>query len=524
MWKSTRSTKSSSLGNTIDIYLFADLTSRRRFCFVFDRPIVMSQPNNVLFILVDQWPADSFGFRGSPCATPNLDRLASRSTDFRNAFTTCPLCTPARGALVTGRWPHESGIYDNCGVGYSNQPALPPDTPTWLDHAKSAGYRVGYFGKWHLGTDGLKDRALDGYDDPGELSQPYTDRPGFSYESCQTYYKTQGDEILTRGTPPFWGETKGEAGDAKCDKAVRAGLSFLKNHDNAPTDDPFFLTVSIADPHFPHYLAPSVLAQREALDLPKPANFNDDFAGKPAYQSENWWPCHDTRKLTANDWKHIFDFAMRHREYVDTQIGKLLDELDATGLADHTLVVFTSDHGDMCGAHNRFDKGPYYYDEVWRVPLLIAQPGVEACENAEFMSLIDLGRFFNRFFGSVDEPEGSLRLEDQIGVAQSRPASSRHAFGIYDMYNGHWFGIRAVRDERYKYVRNYNEVDEFYDLETDPHELNNAIGQSCYSGPLQDLAGRLDRFLEEIGDPLCKTELLPKPGEVVHRVPYAVPL
>ncbi|MBB6429150.1 sulfatase-like hydrolase/transferase [Algisphaera agarilytica] len=480
----------------------------------------MSQPLNVLFLLVDQWPADSFGFRGSSCATPNLDQLKSRSTDFVNAFTTCPLCTPARGALLTGRWPHETGVYDNCGVGYSNQPRMRNETATWLDHAKEVGYRVGYFGKWHLGTDGLKDRGLDGFDDPGEVHTPYDERPGFSYENTKDYYLKHGQQILKQGTAPFWGETGPDAGPSKCGMAVDSGLSFLQQQRDSHNDQPFFLTVSIADPHFPHYLPSHVLAQRDSLDLPYPANFDDDFSNKPAFQNGHWWPCHDTDTLTDNDWKHIFDYALRHREYVDAQIGKLLDALRQSGLEEDTLIVFTSDHGDMCGAHNRFDKGPYFYDEVWRVPLLISMPGVAPCENAEFASLIDLGRYFNRFFGGTNEPTEGLRLEDELGKTKQQPQDSTYAHGVYDMYNGHWFGIRAIRDARHKYVRNLNAVDEFYDLTQDPHELKNLIDTPGYREPLAVLSRQLDEFLEAIDDPIRHVEAWPTPGQVVHVNPY----
>jgi len=479
----------------------------------------MEKPKNVLFLLVDQWPADSFGFLGSPCSTPNIDKLAARGTVFSNAFTTCPLCTPARAALLTGRWPHQTGVYDNCGVGYSNQPDLATSTLTWLDHSLTAGYRVGYFGKWHLGTEGLKSRGLHGYDKPGESFKPYTERPGFSYDSIKAFYESSV-ESLARGKPPFWGETTGDAEDTKCARSVQAGLSFLKEHCDEGRDEPFFLTISIADPHFPHYLASSVIAKREPLDISCPGNFKDDFNGKPAFQKENWWPCHDTKDLTDQDWKHIFDYAMRHREYVDAYLGQVLDYLESKGLTEDTLIVFTSDHGDMCGAHNRFDKGPYFYDEVWRVPLIISSPGESACTNAEYISLIDLGRYFNRYFGSANEPDGALQIKDEIGVAKSRPEKSTEAYGVYDAYNGYWFGIRAVRNERFKYVRNYGEVDEFYDLHDDPHELTNAINNPKHQPMIATMSDMIDTFLKRIDDPIDRFKSLPEPGEVVHVIKY----
>ncbi|TFG67280.1 MAG: hypothetical protein E4H27_09200, partial [Anaerolineales bacterium] len=107
--------------------------------------------DNILFILTDQWPAWAFSFMGADIPTPNIDRLAAQGTVFANAFTTCPLCTPARGALLTSRWPHQTGIYDNYNVGHSQQSTLSMDEDTWIDTAVRRGFHTGYFGKWHLG-------------------------------------------------------------------------------------------------------------------------------------------------------------------------------------------------------------------------------------------------------------------------------------------------------------------------------------------------------------------------------------
>ena len=129
---------------------------------------------NILFVLVDQWPAGSFGHRGMAIDTPNTDRLAADGTVFSNAFTTCPLSSPARGALLTGRWPCQTGMRDNVGIGYSLQEPLAPEEQTWIDGAVSAGYHVGYFGKWHLGPNGPISRGAHRHPDTIDLhSRPY---------------------------------------------------------------------------------------------------------------------------------------------------------------------------------------------------------------------------------------------------------------------------------------------------------------------------------------------------------------
>ena len=112
------------------------------------------QKDNILFIFTDQWRADCVGFHGNKIVkTPNLDNLAQYSVDFTNSYTVCPLCTPARGSIMTGLYPHQSGVIDNCDVGGSRQEYLPNSAFTWLDAMKDTGRRVGYFGKWHLGLD-----------------------------------------------------------------------------------------------------------------------------------------------------------------------------------------------------------------------------------------------------------------------------------------------------------------------------------------------------------------------------------
>ncbi|HJN17731.1 MAG TPA: sulfatase-like hydrolase/transferase, partial [Armatimonadota bacterium] len=253
---------------------------------------------SILFILVDQWPALSFGHRGAPISTPHTDRLASEGTVFTNAFTTCPLCSPARGALLTARWPHETGMLDNVGVGYSFQGPLVEDEVTWIDAAVRAGYHVGYFGKWHLGPDGPIARGAHRHSptfDPH--AKPYdASTSDYTYEHMTQQYAAQTEQLI-EGRAPFWGVTDQAVDDTAPMRLAANTDRFLREHAQSGQDQPFFLTTSIAPPHFPHHL-PREYAERVDVDAVElPASIGDTFAGRPDFHAQPWWPCMDTSVL-----------------------------------------------------------------------------------------------------------------------------------------------------------------------------------------------------------------------------------
>ena len=139
-------------------------------------------------------------------------------------------------------------------------------------------------------------------------------------------------------------------------------------------------------------------------------------------------------------------------------------------------MVFVADHGDMEGAHNRFDKGAYFYEEVWRIPLIIRRPDRRPATQDAFVSLIDVGE---TLFGLIDaaataeRPRAGRDLLPLVGTG-TRPADwPQTAYGVYNLYNGMNFAVRAIRNERYKYVWNPQASDELYDLQADPHEMEN---------------------------------------------------
>jgi len=478
------------------------------------------QHSNILLILVDQWPALSFGHRGASISTPHTDRLAAEGTVFTNAFTTCTLCSPARGELLTARWAHQTGMYDNVGVGYSLQEPLAADEVTWIDGAVRAGYHVGYFGKWHLGTDGPILRGARRHSDSfDQWSKPYHPAASdYSYASQVVRYR-QHMKRLVDGHPPFWGILDIPAEESEPFRLARDAEGFLAEYASAGHDRPFFLTVSINPPHFPHYLPREYADRADPGSVELPASLRDPFEGKPEWHGTPWWPSMDASGFDDDEWRTIVAFSHLHIVLVDAAIGRIIKALEAAGLGESTTVVFCADHGDMCGAHGCFDKGAYFYDEVWRIPLIVRAPQAPPAQQDAFVSLLDIG---HTLFGCVGAPGGAENLRQGrdltplIGTSD-RPADwPQEAFGAYDLYNGMSFAVRAVRTEELKYVWNPQGVDELYDLRADPHEMNNLSGRPEMAGIQGELASRLYAWLDDVGDDLPgRAASLPPAGTII---------
>ena len=467
---------------------------------------------NVLFILTDQWPSWAFSFMGAGIPTPNIDRLAAHGTVFSNAFTSCPLCTPARGALLTARWPHQTGVYDNYAVGHSQQTTMSMDEHTWIDEAVRCGYRVGYFGKWHLGSNDPEMRGAHRHD-PRRPAGPRKKQP-YSYDRMKAQYDTQEQRRLVRGRAPFWGEVDRAKDEITPFSIMANWVGFLEEWAAGGQERPFFLTVSSAPPHFPHYL-PAEYARiadrlRDAVELP--VSLKDDCAGRPWFHATPWWPCMDTSVLDQEEWRTVIAYSHAHIMLVDEAIGRVLGTLDRLHLTDSTTIIFTADHGDMEGAHNRFDKGPYFYEEVWRIPLIVRSPGALPATQNAFVSILDVGETLLDLAGSDgdDSPPRSGRdLLPLTGSSETPAQWPDVVYGVYDLYNGINFSVRAIRDERWKYVWNPQESDELYDLASDPHELVNLIAvepavrfDAAAAEAESRLRGQLLAWLKEIGDDL----------------------
>lgn len=460
---------------------------------------------NLLFLLVDQWPAFCFGHRGSDIETPTIDRLAEEGTVFTNAFTTCPLCSPARGTLFTSKWQTQNGMKDNLNVGYSVQDVLSSEETTWLDAGVAKGYHVGYYGKWHLGEDGPKLRGVHGH--PQVTEEGHKARPvasiQYDYGRCAQGYFEEGKQ-LSFGKPPFYGTIGETVENSNPFQVVDQALDFIDDYSNHHSHQPFQLTVSINDPHFPHYLPEGFIECLDMVAPDLPINLEDDFKDKPWFHNKAWWPSMATEHLTKEDWGQVVQYAYAHRMLVDRALGRVIDALEAKDLLKETTIIFTSDHGDMCGAHNRFDKGPYFYEEVWRIPLIIRTPQKFRDQEETFVNLMDIGRSVFDFLGA-DKPDAEGKsIWPLLSGQESENQWPETVFGMYELYNGMSFRIRAIRNRQYKYIYNPQSVDEFYDLENDPYELTNLASWGKVEEKKDRMKDQLLNWMASIDDPLLE--------------------
>jgi arylsulfatase A-like enzyme len=332
------------------------------------------RPPNLLFLFTDEQRADTMGTYGNArIQTPNLNRLASQSTVFERAYVTQPVCTPSRSSLLTGLYPHSNGCTEN------NVP-LPADVPClseMLGHISDGGdeYVTAYHGKWHLGDEVF---AQHGFQEWRSIEDGYERyySPGRDSQARSTYHQWLVEEgIVPADVPPL---SRGQAARLPEDYGKPAYLAReASRYIRENADRPFVLYVNFLEPHMP-FFGPRD-RQYDPDEVPLPSNFDalpgaDHPLKVRLFQHAYFERGHSGLPLrTPADWRQMIAHYWGLCSLVDTHVGTILDTLTACGLDEHTIVVYTSDHGDMMGSHRLLAKC-VMYEEAVRVPLLIRLP------------------------------------------------------------------------------------------------------------------------------------------------------
>ncbi len=437
---------------------------------------------NVVFIMTDTQNKSMVGAYGNPAVdTPNLDRLCRQGLRFENAYTTCPVCTPARGAIFSGLYPQNNGAIANNMSTYAHVPLMG-------EIFRQNGFRAAYTGKWHLDGsayygDGV---AGGGFED----EYWYDGKRWFEdigEEGFRNYMTAKSPDDLRRGglsEETIWGY-----------RVASRAISFLET----VGDEKFVLAVSFDEPHGPSPCPPAYWERFSGEELQRPPNFNAPVDGKPRLQhllrqepEEQCWEA-----FAAGNYARRFYGC---NAFIDRQIGRVLDAVERLH-GDDTLIVYTSDHGDMSWSHGLRDKGPYPYQEITNMPFIIRRPGGH--ENAVTHSLashVDILPTMLDYAGLAIPgclPGVSLRpLLDGDPQTSVRDMAMMvwHRFGKGGTKGG-WYPIRSAVTRTHKLNINLLDTDELYDLQADPYELENRIDDPACADVRADLH---DRLLKEM--------------------------
>ena len=445
-------------------------------------------PPNLLFLITDQQRAETVA-PGSPCQTPNLDRLAAGGTRFDRCYSVNPICSPSRASLFTGLLPHSHGMVDVTHAVPAYRADLLPDLPFWPQTLQQAGYHTGYFGKWHVErSNRLENFGFDTY----EVEQYHqlaglVERDDAMLMRKDVRQKGYRDFLLS-GVVDAPVESTAEY------RLYSEGIRFLDETASDP-DRPWALFLSTEAPHDPYVALQDYYERYDPADIPCPPSFADDLAGRPAIyrRIQSVWD-----DLTWEDFAQATACYYANCTLIDEQIGRILAVLEETGQAKNTLIVFTSDHGDYLGAHRLLLKGIPAFEEAYRTPLIMAGPGVPAGGQSDaIVSLLDLAPTLLQLTTGGEFPgQGRSLLPLLVGEAGDwRDEAFAECHGQRFNYTQ-----RVLWQDAHKYIFNGFDEDELYDLAADPHELRNLAADSAAQSILESMAARMWQIMHETDD------------------------
>ena len=439
----------------------------------------MNQRPNLLFLMADQMQAQVLD-AAHPCRTPYLDRLAKRGMRFVNAYTPNNICSPTRASLMTGLMPHNHGVLEVLYPKVDDLHVLRADKPHWAQRLVEQGYRTGYFGKWHVESSNKLNRF-------GWQVDAGWHGPAFH----QATRAILGDEPLQPACDPalyleapigygphlFYGVTDRPAKLRQMGIATTLALEFLENTVSEPV--PWCCFLGFQEPHDPFITHRDIYTEYAAMDLPPPPNAQDALLDRPGlYRRAQgiWSQLSEAQKREA---RTCYYASITE---VDAQFGRVLDFLESTDQLNNTLIIMTADHGDLLGAHGLFFKDISAFEEIFRVPLLIAGPGVQPNRLCRArVGLHDLCPTILELTGCTPFDVPDSRSFARF-LAGPEPVAPEWQQGYAEYFgNRHRLTQRVVWDGPWKFVFNGFDFDELYNLDDDPWEMKNLAGDPAYA-------------------------------------------
>jgi len=443
---------------------------------------------NLLFIMCDQQRYDCIGFsKIRPVKTPNIDKIAKSGVWFKNAYTPIPVCAPARQSIICGKRPESFGGLWNFNITHPVR-EVKSNGYIYPRQLKQKGYNTAFCGKWNISESLMPDRY--GFDKfisdseiYSEINQKYPDitnnyKSGFFGDPCPIRREDSHTHVLAKKTNEI-----------------------INNF--AQQNKPWFVNIDFQEPHLPCRPSAPFDYMYKPEDIEKWGSFGDNFDGKPYMHKQqviNW----NLEDRTWEEWSRTVALYYGLISQYDDAVGLILKNLENTGQLENTVIIYTCDHGDLCGSHKMIDKHYVMYEDLIHVPFAIR------CDN-----LIN-PQIFNGYVHNcldvvptildlldIEKPENVFHGESLAPVLLNREEWGRDY--AVSSYNGQQFGLyssRCIKIDGYKYVWNLSDTDEFYDLISDPHELKNIIYDKSKTDLISQLRVKLYHELEKCQDPM----------------------
>lgn len=447
----------------------------------------MAKRPNVLFITYDQQRYDCVSMSGIyPVKTPNLERIANNGAFFENCYTPIPVCAPARQAMMTGKRPESFGGLWNPHIVFPVK-MIPDDAYSWTRQLHDHGYRTAFIGSWE--ADDRHNPDYYGYESflskaaiNAEINEKH---PGIQYKNG------------------FFGESNPVPLEDSYTH-LTAKHTIEKIDELSGTDAPWFIHVDSPEPHLPCRPSAPFDTMYDPDEVPAWGTMDETFEGKPYIQKQQLinWKLEDR---TWNEWKHTVAYYYGIISQYDDAVGRILDHLEEIGEIENTIIVYTIDHGDMCGSHRLIDKHYNLYEDICHIPTAIRWDGhIKPMRYKGFShQCLDIPATLMSLLGE-EVPADTFQGTDLSKYLTEGIESDGREYAV-STYNGQQFGLfteRGITDGKYRYVWNLTDIDEFYDLTKDPYELHNAIYEEEYASVIADLRVKLAEELKRCKDPI----------------------
>lgn len=428
----------------------------------------MTKQKNLLFIFSDQQHWQAVGVEDSWFDTPNLNELVSDGVIFKNSYCTTPQCSPSRSSMLTGFYPAKTGVMGN--VGKAGGGSLKMETIG--AKLQKADYYTAYFGKWHLGKE---PKGINGWDEDNGV----------------TGDETTDDELVSE-----------------------LALEFIKSRSNSKK--PFALFLSYNNPHdIYHFNKEEEPFEKSEFELPK-SFYESSRKASPAIHQQ--FMDEDQGHVIVNKdddaWRRYREIYRDKVKLYDSHVGEVLNEIKNNNFYDDTLIVATSDHGDMDTHHRLIFKGPFMFDQMMRVPLIMKLP-----KNMKANSK------------SVDTPAVNVDLVPTILDILDVPVPESDGISfkpvLFDGENidrdfiiGQYYSkqdwvnpIRMICKDGFKYNYYINYGEELFDMKNDPDELTNLVKEESYQTLRKEMKSKLDNWIEENDDPFYTFSVTTRDGK-----------